>query len=263
MTHFNNVELFRARLVSGDFCLGQGVALSDPMVSEIIAHAGYDFVFIDAEHGYLGLDQILGHIMAVRGTDCAALVRVPSWNPNDIKPILDLAPAAVLVPQITNADEVQTAVRACKYPPVGTRGFGPIRNMGHGDMSQAEYLKIADRQIMVFVQIETAAAVADIDAIIAVPNLDGILIGRNDLSGSYGKLGQFDDPEVKAAIDTVIAKVAETDLFLGAGLGFDRDTITDWAARGVRWFCLNADFANLATQSRSVAEQFRKLVSPS
>ena len=154
MSCINNVDRFKQRLREGKLCVGTGVQLADPLVSEVAAEAGSDFLWIDAEHSCLGLPAVLGHIMAVRGTQAAPLVRVPYNDPNVIKPYLDMAPAGIIVPMIRSAEETRKAVAACRYPPRGVRGFGPMRNM-YGKSSMTEYLETADEDIMVIAHIET------------------------------------------------------------------------------------------------------------
>jgi 2-dehydro-3-deoxyglucarate aldolase/4-hydroxy-2-oxoheptanedioate aldolase len=222
------------------------------------AEAGNDFIWIEMEHSHLDLRAALGHIMAVRGTATAPLVRVPYNDANVIKPYLDMAPAGIIVPMIRSADEVLQAVLACKYPPRGVRGFGPIRNM-YGKSSMLEYLETADDEIMVFAHVETIEAVRDLDAILATPGLDGISPGRNDLSDSMGKLGQHSDPEVLDAIDTVFTKVRQTDLFLGCSIGYDADTVRNWYEKGVQWFALGEEVGHIFDGAKAVADAVHAL----
>lgn len=258
MSCINNVDRFKQRLREGKLCVGTGVQLADPLVSEVAAEAGSDFLWIDAEHSCLGLPAVLGHIMAVRGTQAAPLVRVPYNDPNVIKPYLDMAPAGIIVPMIRSAEETRKAVAACRYPPRGVRGFGPMRNM-YGKSSMTEYLETADEDIMVIAHIETIEAVRDIDAILEVPGVDGISLGRNDLSGSMGKLGQHSDPEVLEAIDTLFSKVSKTDLFLGCSIGYDPELVRDWYKKGVRWFSVGEAIGHIYAGSKAVVETVRAL----
>ena len=169
-----------------------------------------------------------------------------------------MAPAGIVVPMIHSAEQTMQAVRACKYPPKGIRGFGPIRNM-YGKTSMHEYLETANEQIMVFAHIETIEAVHDIDAILSTPGLDGISLGRNDLSGSLGKLGQHSDPEVIEAIDTVLAKARETSLFVGCSIGYDLETVRDWYAKGVRWFALGEEIGYFFDGTKATSEAVHSL----
>ena len=258
MSSVNNVDRFRQRLLDGKICVGTSISLTDPIVSELAAEAGNDLVWIEMEHSYLDLRALLGHLVALRGTQAAPIVRV-AWNdPVLIKPILDLAPAGIVVPMVCSGEEAAQAVRACRYPPQGIRGFGPIRNM-YGIESMEEYLAIARQQIMVFVQIEHIEAVHNLDEILATPGLDGVVIGRNDLTGSMGKLGQHSDPEVLRTIDSVFARVRETDLFLGASIGCNLETVKDWYGKGVQWFALGDDVVHFFEGAKAVADAVHAL----
>jgi len=210
------------------------------------------------EHAYITIEHALGHIMAVRGSITAPLIRVPYNDPNVIKPYADLAPAGIIVPMIKSAEEVRQAVAACRYPPQGNRGFGPMRNM-YGKQSMAEYLEVAGDELMVIAHIETIEAVRDIDAILATPGLDGISLGRNDLSGSLNKLGQHSDPEVLEAINTVLTKARQTDLLVGASTGFDPELVKDWWKRGVQWFALGEELGHMFDGFRKVVNETRDI----
>ena len=263
MASISNVERFKQRIRGGHIVVGTSVQVTDPFVSELAAEAGNDFIWIEMEHSYITIEHALGHILAVRGSQTAPLIRVPYNNPDVIKPYADLAPAGIIVPMIKSADDAKKAVQACRYPPKGIRGFGPIRNM-YGKQSMAEYLEAADDELMVIAHIETIEAVRDIDAILATPGLDGISLGRNDLSGSMNKLGQHSDPEVLEAIDTVLTKARQTDLFVGVSIGYNLEPVKDWWERGVQWFALGDDighmfdgFAKVVNETRAIGESKR------
>ena len=253
MKFINNVDRFRGRMRNNQICVGPSVSLSDPLLSELAAEAGCDLIWYEMEHSCLDLRTLAAHLMAVRGSQVAPVVRV-AWNdPVIIKPIIDLAPAAIVVPMIRTADDALRAVQACRYPPEGERGFGPIRNM-QGMGSMQEYLDVAAEQVMVFVQIEHIDAVRNLDAILATPGLDGVVLGRNDLSGSMGKLGQHSDPEVLQAIDTVFTKTRQTELFLGVSIGADVETVRAWYTMGVQWFGLGDDTDYFFEGTKAVAD---------
>lgn len=258
MASINNVERLRQRLREGKICVGTSVQVMDPLVSEIAAEAGNDFIWIEMEHSHLDLPAAMGHIMAVRGTSTAALVRIGSPDPNVIKPYLDMCPAGIIIPMLKSAEETERMVKACRYPPLGTRGFGPIRNM-YGKSSIAEYLEMADEQILVFAHIETIEAIRDLDAILQIPGLDGISLGRNDLSGSMDKLGQHTDSEVLEAIDTLLEKTSKTDLALGCSIGTDLEQVKKWRAKGMQWFALGEEIGHIFDGAKAIADAVHAL----
>ena len=129
MTSINHIEPLRARLESGEVAIGTAVTFADAAISELSAEAGYDFVWIDTEHAPFDLNTVLQHVVACRGTGAAPFVRVLKNDADIIKPVLDLAPAGIVVPRVNSAAEARAAVAACRYPPTGIRGFGPRRGV--------------------------------------------------------------------------------------------------------------------------------------
>ncbi|MGI5925171.1 MAG: HpcH/HpaI aldolase family protein [Lentisphaeria bacterium] len=251
----NNVEKFLGKIHAGGVCFGMVITLSDPTVSEVAGDIGFDFTWIDAEHAPHTIDGIKQHIMAVRGTDCAPLVRVP-WNEHGIiKPILDLAPAGVIIPMVNTADAARAAVAACKYPPRGNRGCGVRRGNRYGMMPWAEYVARADREPLVILQIEHVEAVKNLDAILQVEGIDSICIGPTDLSGAMGKLNQHDDPEVVAVIDDVAARVRKAGIILGTAAGPSRR----WRDRGIQWIAMSGDCGAIAGGGRSALKSSREI----
>lgn len=192
---------FRTRLRRGDKLIGTMVTLPTASTAEILAEAGFDWLFIDGEHGPLEMREILGILQAV-GHKVPCLVRVPAGDEVPIKKTLDLGAEGIIVPQVNSAQQAADVVRFARYAPLGARGVGLARAHGYGARFQ-EYLDTANDRVAVIVQAEHADAVENIDAIIKVPGVDAIQLGPYDLSASLGKMGLIDDPAVTDAIDRV------------------------------------------------------------
>ncbi|MAE65287.1 MAG: 4-hydroxy-3-methylbut-2-en-1-yl diphosphate synthase [Phycisphaeraceae bacterium] len=256
----NHIEDFRAKIRSGGVCLGAGITFHDPAVTELIGDVGFDFVWIDGEHGPMGLEAALCHVMAARGTGAASLLRVRCCDPDVIKPFVDLAPAIILVPRVNTAEQARVAVSACRYPPAGERGFGPRRSQQFGIQPAPDYLAKDPDTTMVMVQIEHEQAVRNLDEILAVEGLAGVCVGPNDLSGSYGKLGQIDDPEVAGAIDAICAKTLAADKYLGVATGYKPDTVDRWIARGFHWISYGVDHIFMARAAEALRNDFDEAV---
>ena len=257
----NHADVIRDMWKRGQVAIGTGISFSDPSVIELCGAAGLDIAFIDLEHGALSLETAKTHIMVARGAGLAAFVRVPSYDPVVIKPVVDLHPAAIIVPRIRNAREAATAVSACKYPPTGARGFGPMRGMGYGSLTQDEYLRVANEQTMVIVQIEEAGAVDEIDAILTTPGVDSIMLGPNDLSGSLGFMAQHDHPTVVAAIDKTIERAKAHNVPVGVGAGAGTDSIRRWIGKGLLWMALNGDWGSLHAYTSAMVASVREIES--
>ena len=256
-----NANTFRAKLNSGQIPLGCGVTFSDPTVTELISHT-LDFAFIDMEHNAHSLETVQAHIMATKGSDAAALVRV-AWNDAVlIKPVLDIGADGIVVPLVRSVEDVQLAVSACLYPPEGERGFGPRRPIRYGRIGDAEYCRRANREIVCVVQIEHVDAVNVIDEMVRVPGLTAIMIGVNDLAGSMGHMGNPQHPEVQSAVETVVTKAREAGVFPGIGLADDPEALMEWTEKGIQWVLMGVDWAHLARAIDTSAARLRGHATP-
>lgn len=189
---------FRARLRERERLIGTMLTIPAPAVAEMCADAGFDWLFVDMEHGALDLHDVERIAQAV-GERCSCVVRVPSNDRVWIGKILDLGVSGIIVPQVNSADEAARAVSAAKYPPQGTRGVGLGRAARYGARLN-EYLAEANDETAVIVQIEHVDAVANVERIAQVDGVDAFMIGPFDLSGSFGKPGRIGDDDVQAAI---------------------------------------------------------------
>src|SRR4051794_36701770 len=192
---------FRSRLTSGETLLGTMVTLPAPATAEILADIGFDWLFIDGEHGPLETRELLAILQAV-GHRVACIVRVPAADEVPIKKVLDLGAAGIIVPQVNTVEQAANVVRYARDSPSGSRGVGLARAHGYGLRFQ-EYVETANERVAVIVQAEHAQAVANIESIVKVEGIDAVLLGPYDLSASLGKMGRIDDPAVIAAIDHV------------------------------------------------------------
>lgn len=170
--------------------------------AEIVAGAGFDWLWIDMEHGPLDLLTVEAMLRA-KGS-CAGIVRAPSNDPVWIKRILDTGCDGILLPHVSSAAEAQAAITAAFYPPKGRRSFGVARAHAYGPRLN-EYMQSSLEETTVMIQIEDAKAVAAIDEILAVDGVDAAVIGPFDLSGSLGHLGEISHPDVVDAIDRIAA----------------------------------------------------------
>ncbi len=231
----NNLEAFKAKAARGETCLGFVTTSYDEAVAELAGDAGMDFIWIDGEHSPFNPTDILHQIMAVRGTGCAPFVRVP-WAVNWVlKPILDMAPAGVIVPMVNDAETARSIVSACRYPMHGgERGMGTRRATNYGEMPFADYIEASAKEPMIIFQIEHKVAVENLDEILAVEGWDSVCIGPYDLSCSYGKPGQFTDPEIQEALKTICEKTRKAGKMLGGFIGpnFPLSCHMDWRAIG-------------------------------
>lgn len=197
----------KRKLRAGEPAIGILLASASPLVAEAVSNVGFDWAAIDLQHGESDQANLTGLLQAISTTGVTPFVRM---SVNSFMPIgraLDLGAYGVIVPLVNTPDEAAAAVRAAKYPPLGARSLGPIRGAIYGGDN---YFAESNDELSLFVMIETAEAVGNLDAIVATEGVDGCYIGPNDLAISYGVAPGGDtgiplaDP-VEGAIATVLA----------------------------------------------------------
>jgi 2-dehydro-3-deoxyglucarate aldolase len=246
---------FRARLKRGDKLLGTMVTLASAASAEVLSSLGFDWLFVDGEHGPLEARELTEILQAV-GDKTACLVRVPEAAEVPIKRALDLGAHGIIVPQVNTAEQAADVVRFARYAPEGSRGVGLGRAHGYG-LKFREYLSAANREIAVVVQAEHVRAVDNIDAIVRVPGVDAVLLGPYDLSASLGKLGKIDDPAVVAAIDRVTAACKAVGMPLGY-FGVTAAAVRPYVARGYTLIVAGVDTLYLANGANALLAELRE-----
>jgi len=212
------INPLKARIAAGKRSVGILVSLPSVGIVQTLADAGYDWLFIDMEHGSMNMESVHAMIAATKGTKSAPLVRVP-WNVHWlVKPVLDAGVMGIIFPMIRSAEEAADAVAAVRYPPVGRRGSGPFFAPARYGVSQAEYVARSDEEIVTLLLIEHRDAVEDIERIVQVPGIDACLIAPFDLALSYGHRDGPNHPDVQAAIARVEEVVLPTKIALGGFL---------------------------------------------
>ncbi|HEX9710287.1 MAG TPA: aldolase/citrate lyase family protein [Candidatus Thermoplasmatota archaeon] len=192
-------NLFKRARRGGRPQIGLWCSLGSATVAEILGHAGFDWVLIDTEHAPNELPSVVEQLRALSGGSTSALVR-PAWNdPVLLKRLLDVGAQTVLVPFVQNAEEAKRAVAATRYPPEGIRGVASLHRANAYGRNPA-YFQQAHEEMCVLVQLESRAAVGALEAIAAVPGVDGVFIGPSDLASSLGHLGNPRHPDVQTAI---------------------------------------------------------------
>ena len=210
-------NILKEKLRRGEVVTGTIVGLGHPDVTEWLSQIGFDWLFLDAEHGPMGYETLLKMMQAMNGTDCVPIIR-PQWNdPVIIKRVLDIGAYGVIVPMVNSKEEAELAVKACRYPPEGIRGCGPRRF----ELVDPDYFTTANKEILVAVQVETAKAIENLEQILSVEGVDACLCGPFDLSLSMGLPipPMYDDPRLLEAFDKILAAAKKTGKAAGIGTG--------------------------------------------
>ena len=231
----------KAKLRAGKTVYGVFCRTPEPTIAEITAMCGWDFVIGDCEHGPASPREFEGFARAVESRGPSPHVRVPDNDKATILRYMDGGAHGVHVPWVNTAAEAERAVRAVKYHPRGERGLAGTRASDHGlGEPLGDYIARANRETLVVVQAETADAVANIDGICTVDDVDVVFLGPTDLSHSLGLAGQLDHPEVVAAMDDVAAACASHGVALGIFCG-TAEMATQWLDKGARYIVTGAE----------------------
>ncbi|MBI2625735.1 2,4-dihydroxyhept-2-ene-1,7-dioic acid aldolase [Candidatus Parcubacteria bacterium] len=240
----------KRKLVNRELTVGSWLSLGHAGVTEMMASGGFEWLVIDSEHTSLDPSMVEHMIRTIELSGKAPLVRVSSNDPSEIKRVLDAGAAGILVPMVNSAEDARAAVDAAYYPPRGRRGAGLYRAQGYGlgfDRHRAE----SEESTVVIAQIEHADGVRNLESILAVDGVDGFIIGPYDLSGSVGKPGQLDSPEVRTELEKVARVVRAGNKVAGFHVVHsDRALLENKIREGYRFLVYGDDMVFLAEKIR-------------
>lgn len=245
---------FRARLRGGETLYGTLLNLPSAAIAEVLAAAGFDWLFIDGEHGAIDSGELVSILQAV-DRDLACIVRVPELGAGVIKRALDMGAAGIIVPQVETEAAAADAVRLARYAPLGERGMGLARAHRYG-FKLMEYIERANDEIAVIVQAEHVRAVENIERIAAVEGLDAVFLGPFDLSASLGHPGDINHPDVVAAIEHVTATCKAAGMPLGY-FGLDAKAVAPFVARGYTLVCAGVDCVLLGQSAKRLVDELK------
>ena len=240
-------------LAAGKVALGAQLRLGTPAIAELFAAAGYDFLVIDGEHAPQTSAGVQLQMQGMNGYACTPIVRFGRNDPDEIRLALDCGAGGVLIPLVKTAADVAKAVAYCRYPPAGTRSYGPSRAYLYG--LDKDYFPRREPELVVMVIIETAEAIEAIDEIVTVDGLDAVVMGTADLSMALGVPLQTTHPTVEAAVEKVIA--AANKVGKPTAIGYDAskpDVMQAQIAKGARLLLASGDEWMLAAACAGVVK---------
>lgn len=246
----------KERLKQGLPSVGYWVSLPSPTVAEIMAGFNMDWIMIDTEHGPADYERVEDLLRAIEGTGVVPLIRVADNNTALIKKALDRGAYGVLVPLVNNADEAAAAVSAAKYPPEGIRGVAGTRVSRFG-MSLKEYFGSWNNDVLVALQIETRQALENVEEIAAVPGVDVLFIGPNDLSANLGLFQQFDHPEFLGAVSRIL-KAAQDNRIAAGYMASSPATVLAKADEGFQFIAGGTDARLLMAAIQDATQQIKQ-----
>jgi 4-hydroxy-2-oxoheptanedioate aldolase len=245
---------FKEQLRAGKPKMGLFLNSHSPTVAEQLAHSGYDWLLVDSQHGPMNYEKLSSMIGAISSGKAKSLVRVAGYSDRaGIQQSLDLGADGVLVPYINTADEAREAVSCCRYPTAGTRSvYFPQRATNKDGL--LGYVGNANKNTIVALQVETADCIKNIDEIAAVPGVDLLFLGQNDLCMSMGLFEKYEfpnmytSPELMAATDKLIAAARKNNVILGLFL-FGTARVGEFLKKGFSLISIGNDLHHILTQA--------------
>jgi 2-keto-3-deoxy-L-rhamnonate aldolase RhmA len=244
------VNILKKKLQKREITIGSWVTLGHTSIAEVMAKAGFEWLVVDMEHSVITLDIAQQLIQVIEGCSVVPLVRVGENNANIIKRAMDAGAYGVIVPMINTKEQAEAAVKAVKYPPFGTRGVGLARAQDYGDKFN-EYAATVNAESIVIAQVEHIDAVNNLESILSVEGIDGCIIGPYDLSGSLGVPGNFEHPDVLAALKKVEQTCKKRRVALGMHvIQPDYRLVIEQVARGYSFIGFSLDILFLGNSCR-------------
>jgi 4-hydroxy-2-oxoheptanedioate aldolase len=234
--------------------LGGWCVIPGSFTAEIVARSGFDWICIDAQHGLIDYQEMLGMLQAVAVVGVPALVRVPWNDPAWIMKALDAGAAGVIVPMVNSPSEAASAVAACRYPPDGYRSWGPTRaSLGVDDYSP----ELANHSVICAVMVETVPALEQLGEIVSVPGVDAVFIGPSDFALSMGFAPRSAEPDHRRRLEAVPAVCRDHGVVAGIACG-SADLLMQWRHAGYTMLAVPSDMVMLRRAAAEMLERLRQ-----
>jgi 4-hydroxy-2-oxoheptanedioate aldolase len=246
---------FKHAIAEGRLQIGLWSSLCSNIATEVIAGSGFDWILLDTEHSPNEVPDLLSQLQAcMRGTS-SPIVR-PAWNDTVLlKRILDIGAQSVLVPYVQNPEEAERAVQAVRYPPAGVRGVA-VASRASNFGRTPDYLRKANSEICLLVQVETRPSLAQLEAIAKVDGVDGVFIGPSDLAASLGHLGNPQHPDVQKALEDAVRRLKAVGKPAGI-LTPNEEEARRYIGWGYTFVAVGADLGLLTRNSDALAKKFK------
>ncbi|MFA6846176.1 MAG: aldolase/citrate lyase family protein [Sphaerochaetaceae bacterium] len=241
----------KAKLRACEQVAGMHTSLTDCCTTELCGSLGFDFIWIDTEHTAIDLHCLEEHIIAAKAADVCSLVRIPWNDPIMAKHVLEMGPTGIIFPVVNTAEELDKAMKSTLYPPLGNRGFGPMRAVRYGIDDADEYIHTTSLNMVRCVQIESRTAVENLPEMAKNPYIDCFIFGPCDLSGSIGQLNKVFDTDTQDLIKQAVATLKKAHKSVGVSTGSDDPSILkNWHDLGINMISAGTDYLHIVSGAR-------------
>ncbi|HHU60260.1 TPA: hypothetical protein GXZ34_05015 [bacterium] len=242
------------KIENGNIILGSHIFCGAPMLTEAMAIAGFDFLWIDMEHTAIGVNEVLLNLIAAKSGGACSVVRI-QWNDSVIvKPILDMGPDGIIFPYIRTADDVRKAIESCEYPPDGIRGYGPLRALDYGRTTKLDYVEMYHNKMWKVIQLEHIDAIENLEEILSVKGIDAYIFGPNDLAASVGLIGQTEHPKLLDIYDRATQILQNAGKKFGVSMAYEPEIVNQWIKRGAKILFCGSDVGYVYESATNVFE---------
>ena len=243
----------KKKLRNCEFVVGTHTQLTDISITELFGYVGFDFVWIDSEHSANDYYILGNHIIAAKAGGTNSLARIPWNDPVMAKKVLEMGPTGIIFPVVNTPEELDKAMKSTLYPPLGNRGFGPIRAVKYGLDDANEYIKEKSLDMVRCVQLESYIAVDNLEEMAKNPYVDCFIFGPCDLSGSIGELNQVFGKNTQDLIKRAITILKKAGKSIGVSTGSqDPAVLKAWYDLGINFISAGADFMYIANGAREL-----------
>jgi 2-keto-3-deoxy-L-rhamnonate aldolase RhmA len=247
----------KKKLKEKKLTFGSWITIGDPIIAELMANTGFDWLTIDMEHSVITLTVAQDLIRVIELAGCTPLVRVSNNDPSLIKRVMDAGAHGVIVPMVNTKADAEAAVNAVRYPPQGFRGVGLARAQKYG-FDFDGYKTWLEHEGIVIVQIEHKDAVRNLSEILAVEGVDGFIVGPYDISGSLGIPGEFTNPRFKKILQDIMKKVKQSKQPAGYHvIPPDIKEVQNFIDLGYRFIAISLDTLFLGTACQTVLSKLK------
>ncbi|MHA1683478.1 MAG: HpcH/HpaI aldolase family protein [Promethearchaeota archaeon] len=233
------MKTLREKLEKGnEIC---GVMIQDflnPIIIPILDECGYDFIVLDQEHGPSSYRDVQDMVLVAKHLEIAIIVRAAKNSYEYMAKVLDMGADGLMIPHVDTVEQVERVVQCAKYPPAGLRSYGMRQFLSkYGPSSSAaEYIRVANLNMIIFIQVESPESSHNLDEILsgarAADHVDGVIVGPADYTMNMGKIGQFTDKEFESAMERVEASCREHGIHFGIHFG-KLDLVRHWRSKGM------------------------------